>query len=132
MHVAKTAVLPTVSAVVPPELSAMAFALLFALIQGLISAVLSLALGYAAQAWVLQAVMFWLITVLYPINAVYWFLFYRVYPQDVAAQNVRRAARVRLVFVTYVRGMLHDIPFTQAFAGGSNAIPDPKRCAQYV
>jgi hypothetical protein len=36
--------------------------------------------------------MFWLITVPYAINAVYWFLFYRVYPRDAAAQQARRAA----------------------------------------
>jgi MFS family permease len=84
-------VLPMVSAVVPPELSATAFALLFSLVQGLISALLSLALGFAAQTWGLQAVMFWLITVPYAINAVYWFLFYRFYPQDVAAQQARSA-----------------------------------------
>lgn len=85
-------VLPMVSAVVPPEMSATAFALLFSLVQGLISAVMSLVLGYAAQAWGLPAVMFWLITVPYAINAVYWFLFYRVYPKDVAAQQARAAA----------------------------------------
>lgn len=87
-------VLPMVSAVVPPELSATAFALLFALIQGLISALLSLALGYLGQAFGLPTVMFWLITVPYAINAVYWFLFYGVYPQDVAAQKARAAARL--------------------------------------
>jgi MFS family permease len=86
-------VLPMVSAVVPPQLSATAFALLFALIQGLISALMSLALGYAAQAWGLQNVMFWLITVPYAINTLYWFLFYRVYPKDVAAQQARMAAQ---------------------------------------
>jgi MFS family permease len=88
-------VLPMVSAVVPPELSATAFAVLFSLVQGLISAVLSLALGYAAQAWGLPTVMFWLITVPYAINAVYWFLFYRVYPQDVAAQQARQIGMTR-------------------------------------
>jgi MFS family permease len=86
-------VLPMVSAVVPPELSATAFAVLFSLVQGLVSALMSLGLGYAAQAWGLQNVMFWLITVPYAINAVYWFLFYRVYPQDVAAQQARAAAQ---------------------------------------
>jgi MFS family permease len=85
-------VLPMVAAVVPPELSATAFALLFSLVQGLISALMSLGLGYAAQAWGLPTVMFWLITVPYAINATYWFLFYRVYPRDVAAQQARVAA----------------------------------------
>jgi MFS family permease len=86
-------VLPMVSAVVPPELSATAFAVLFSLVQGLVSALMSLGLGYAAQAWGLPTVMFWLITVPYAINAVYWFLFYRVYPQDVAAQQARQTAK---------------------------------------
>lgn len=84
-------VLPMVSAVVPPELSATAFALLFSLVQGLISALLSLALGYLAKSYGLQNVMLWLVTVPYAINAVYWFLFYRVYPKDVAAQQARAA-----------------------------------------
>jgi MFS family permease len=87
-------VLPMVSAVVPPELSATAFAVLFSLVQGLISALLTLALGYLAQAFGLPAVMFWMITVPYAINVVYWFLFYRVYPKDVAAQQARTGARV--------------------------------------
>jgi MFS family permease len=87
-------VLPMVAAVVPPELSATAFAVLFALIQGLISALLTLSLGYAAKAWGLQTVMFWLITVPYAINALYWFLFYRVYPQDVAAMQARRSVQL--------------------------------------
>jgi hypothetical protein len=86
-------VLPMVSAVVPPQLSATAFAVLFSLVQGLISALLSLGLGYMAQAWGLQTVMFWMVTIPYAINAVFWFAFYRVYPRDVAAQQGRRAAR---------------------------------------
>ena len=86
-------VLPMVSAVVPPQLSATAFAVLFSLVQGLFSALLSLGLGYMAQAWGLPTVMFWMVTVPYAINAVFWFVFYRVYPRDVAAQQGRRAAR---------------------------------------
>ncbi len=87
-------VLPRVSAVVRPEMSTTAFAVLFSLVQGLISAVLSLMLGRLTDPWGLPTVMFWMVTVPYAINAVYWFLFYRVYPQDVAAQKARRAARV--------------------------------------
>jgi MFS family permease len=82
-------VLPMVSAIVPPELSATAFALLFSLIQGLLAAVMSLALGYLAKTFGLPSVMFWMITVPYAINAAYWFLFYRYYPRDVAAQQAR-------------------------------------------
>lgn len=85
-------VLPMVSAIVPKELSATAFALLFSLIQGLISALFSLALGYLAKTYGLQNVMFWMVTVPYLVNAVYWFLFYRVYPRDVAAQQARNQA----------------------------------------
>lgn len=84
-------VLPMVSAVVPPELSATAFAVLFSLVQGFIAAILSLALGYLAQTFGLQKVMLWMVTVPYAINAVYWFLFYKVYPKDVAAQRARQA-----------------------------------------
>ena len=66
--------------------------MLFSLVQGLISAVLSLMLGRLADAWGLPTVMFWMVTVPYAINAVYWFLFYRVYPRDVAAMQAHRAA----------------------------------------
>ena len=85
-------VLPMVSAVVPANLSATAFALLFSLVQGLISALMSLALGYLGKAFGLQNVMFWLVTVPYAVNAVYWFLFYRVYPKDVEVQKARSLA----------------------------------------
>lgn len=85
-------VLPMVSAVVPPQLSATAFALLFSLVQGLISALMSLGLGYLAKAYGLQTVMLWLVTVPYAVNTLYWFLFYRTYPQDVAAQQARQIA----------------------------------------
>jgi hypothetical protein len=36
--------------------------------------------------------MFWLVTAPYAINAVYWFLFYRVYPREVAARHAALAA----------------------------------------
>ena len=86
------AVLPMVSAVVPAAASATAFALLFSLIQGLISAVMSLWVGYAGQALGLQPVLFWLVTIPYAVNAVFWFLFYPFYPKDVAKQNAERTA----------------------------------------
>ena len=84
-------VLPMVSAIVPKELSATAFALLFSFIQGLISALLSLALGFLAKTYGLQNVMFWMVTVPYLINAAYWFLFYRFYANDVARQQAKGA-----------------------------------------
>ncbi len=83
-----------VSAVVPPQMSATAFAVLFSLVQGLIAAVLSLVLGDLAQRFGLQNVMFWMVTVPYAVNAVFWFVFYRAYPRDVAAQQARNAAQV--------------------------------------
>jgi len=76
---------PILSNVVPPEMAGTAFALLFALIQGLISALLSLLMGFLADRFGLQAVMFWMISVPYVLNAFYWFLFYKPYPKDVAA-----------------------------------------------
>ena len=86
-------VLPMVSAVVPPRMSATAFAILFSLVQGLISGLLSLALGYLADMFGLQNVMLWMVTVPYAINAVFWFIFYRAYPGDVAAQQARLTAQ---------------------------------------
>jgi len=79
---------PILSNVVPPEMAGTAFALLFALIQGLISALLSLLMGFLADRFGLQTVMFWMVTVPYVLNVFYWFLFYRTYPQDVAAVKV--------------------------------------------
>jgi len=76
---------PMVSNVVPPEMAGTAFALLFALIQGLISALLSLAMGFLADKYGLRAVMLWMISVPYALNAIYWFSFYKTYPKDVAA-----------------------------------------------
>jgi len=86
------AIAPMVSAVVPRSVSATAFGLLFGLIQGLIAAVLSLAAGSLAETFGLPAVMFWMLTVPYALNALYWFLFYPYYPKDVAAQVARTAA----------------------------------------
>lgn len=76
---------PMLSNVVPPEMAGTAFALLFALIQGLISALLSLAMGFLADRFGLKAVMLWMISVPYALNAIYWFSFYKTYPKDVAA-----------------------------------------------
>jgi len=77
------AVLPMVSTVVLPQYRSTAFALLFSFIQGALAALLSLALGGLAQQYGLRVVMLGMITIPYAINAVFWFLFYRVYPRDV-------------------------------------------------
>ena len=69
----------------------------------LFSALLSLGLGYLAQTFGLQNVMFWMVTVPYAINAVFWFVFYRAYPRDVAAQQARNAAQASVDLSTYVR-----------------------------
>lgn len=82
-------VLPMVSNVVPAEYRGTAFALLFSFVQGALAALISLALGGLAQQYGLRPVMLWLVTVPYAINAVYWFLFYRFYPRDVARQQAQ-------------------------------------------
>lgn len=83
-------VLPMVSSVAPKQLSATAFAVLFSLIQGTITAVVSLSMGAISQAaGNLQMALLWFGSVPYVINAIYWFLFYRVYPRDVALQAER-------------------------------------------
>ena len=86
------AIAPMVSAVVPRSVSATAFGLLFGLIQGLIAALLSLVAGNLAESYGLAAVMFWMVTVPYILNAGFWFLFYPFYPKDVAAQVARTNA----------------------------------------
>lgn len=85
-------VLPMVSAVAPKQLSATAFALLFSLIQGGVSALLTLAMGFLGETLGMTQVMFYLVTVPYLLNALYWFAFYKTYPADVAKQAERTAA----------------------------------------
>lgn len=82
---------PMLASVVPAEMAGTAFALLFALIQGLISALLSLVMGFMAERYGLQIVMFWMISVPYALNAIYWFLFYKPYPKDVTAVKEKAA-----------------------------------------
>ena len=82
-------VLPMVSNVVPSQLSATAFAMLFSLIQGGITALMALGLGFVAEAFSSQTMFLWFVVVPYLLNAVYWTLFYRVYPRDVARQKER-------------------------------------------
>jgi MFS family permease len=76
------AVLPMVTTVVLPQYRSTAFALLFSFVQGALAALLSLALGGLAQEYGLRPVMLGLVTIPYAINAVFWFVFYRVYPRD--------------------------------------------------
>jgi MFS family permease len=85
-------ILPMVASVVAPKLSATAFGLLFSLVQGGISALMSLGVGFLAQKIGLAAVMFWVVTVPYLANAIFWFLFYKYYPKDVAALKAKLAA----------------------------------------
>ena len=84
-------VLPMVSNVAPTQLNATAFAMLFSLIQGGITALMSLGLGFVAEAFSSQTMFLFFVVVPYLLNAVYWFLFYRVYPKDVARQEERTA-----------------------------------------
>lgn len=75
-------VLPMVSTVVLPQYRGTAFALLFSFVQGALAAIMSIFLGELAQNFGLRPVMFWMVTVPYAINVVFWFLFYRTYPRD--------------------------------------------------
>ncbi|GAA1399034.1 MFS transporter [Luteococcus peritonei] len=86
-------VLPMVSSVCPKQLSATSFAVLFSLIQGFLTATISIFVGHIADDIGLQKTLFWFVTIPYALNAVYWFIFYRIYPRDVA----RQAERTRLI-----------------------------------
>jgi MFS family permease len=81
------AVLPIVGSVVHRSVVATAYALIFSFVQGLFAALFSLAFGFLADVLGLQALMFWLISVPYALNAVLWTLMYRIYPKDAAAQR---------------------------------------------
>jgi MFS family permease len=78
------AVMPIVSAVVLPEIRSTAFGFLFSFVQGAVTAVLSLLVGWLAQRHGLLVVVFWATTVPYLANAVFWFVFYRSVPRDLA------------------------------------------------
>lgn len=86
------AVLPIVGSAVPRAVVATAYALIFSFVQGLFAALFSLAFGFLADALGLQALMFWLISVPYLINAVLWTVMYRIYPRDAEAQDAREKA----------------------------------------
>lgn len=81
------AVLPIVGSVVHKSVVATAYALIFSFVQGLFAALFSLAFGFLADSLGLQALMLWLISVPYAINAVLWTAMYRIYPKDAAAQR---------------------------------------------
>lgn len=82
-------VLPMVSNVVPSQLSATSFAVLFSFIQGGPTALMTLGLGFVAQTFSSQMMFLWFVVVPYLLNALYWTLFYRVYPRDVELQKER-------------------------------------------
>jgi MFS family permease len=86
-------VLPMVSTVVLPQYRSTAFALLFSFIQGFLAAIFSLFLGGLAQKYGLRPVMFWMITVPYAINTVFWFVFYKTYPKDQERMRRQLAAQ---------------------------------------
>jgi MFS family permease len=77
-------VLPMVSTVVPKQLAASSFALLFSFIQGALTAGISLIMGQLADVLGLQQTFLYLVVVPYLLNAVFWFVFYKTYPRDVA------------------------------------------------
>ncbi len=83
-------VLPMVSTVCPKQLSATAFAVMFSLIQGGINVVYSLAVGIVAdRIGSLQLTILIGVSVPYFLNAIYWFVFYKTYPKDLALQDKR-------------------------------------------
>ena len=83
-------VLPMVSSVCPVQLSATSFAVLFSLIQGGINVVYSLSFGIVAdEIGSLQLTILIGVSLPYFANALYWFVFYKVYPKDVALQGER-------------------------------------------
>lgn len=92
-------VLPMVSSVVPAQLSATSFGVLFSLVQGIASAIISVLFGYASESTFFgaedaarfQLVMVVFVSGAYLLNALYWFVFYRVYPRDVELQDERTA-----------------------------------------
>lgn len=86
-------VLPMVSNVCPRQLSATSFAVLFSLVQGAINTVYQPLLGVISDAiGDLQLSILVGCCVPYLLNAVYWFVFYKTYPQDVARQKERSDA----------------------------------------
>ncbi|QIK72558.1 MFS transporter [Propioniciclava coleopterorum] len=83
-------VLPMISTVCPKQLSATAFAVLFSLIQGGINVVYNLAVGQIADAiGSLPLTILVGVSVPYFLNAIYWFVFYKTYPKDIALQDQR-------------------------------------------
>ncbi|WP_193106033.1 MFS transporter [Brachybacterium sp. FME24] len=82
-------VLPMVSNVVPTQLNATAFAMLSSLIQGGLTALMVLGLGFVAEAFSSQSMFLWFVVTPYLLNAIYWTLFYKVYPRDVERQRER-------------------------------------------
>lgn len=87
-------VLPMISTVTPMQLSATAFAVLFSLVQGAINTVYPIIIGNVSVALgSLQLTILLLVSLPYALNALYWFVFYKVYPKDAALQ----AERTKLV-----------------------------------
>ena len=83
-------VLPMVSSVAPVQLSATAFALLFSFVQGGINVIYSFGVGIVATAiGSLPTTILWGAAVPYFLNAIFWFVFYKTYPKDVAKQAER-------------------------------------------
>lgn len=88
-------VLPMVGSIVEPQYASTAFALLFSFIQGAITAIYLLLIGPLVRALGgLDKVMFWMVSVPYAVNAIFWFVFYGPYPKDVAKRKARMAGRL--------------------------------------
>ena len=76
-------VAPMTTTISLPEMRSTAFSLRDTIIGGF-KALLALLVGFLADRFGLPRVMIWVITIPYAANAVFWFLLYKTYPQDVA------------------------------------------------
>lgn len=85
-------VLPMVSSVVPTQLNATGFAMLFSLVQGIVTALMTILVGVIADTDLgFGNTIAIFVSGAYALNAIYWFVFYKVYPKDVALQAARTA-----------------------------------------
>ena len=77
------AVRPILAAVTPPELRSSAFALLLSVAQGIATIMFGLLAGFLSDRFGIKPVFLVMMTGLTFAQVVYWFLFYKSYPQDV-------------------------------------------------
>ena len=74
---------PVLAAVTPPELRSSAFAFLLSVAEAIATIVFGLLAGYLGDLIGIKTVFLFMMTILTLVQTVYWFLFYKSYPQDV-------------------------------------------------